>query len=304
MTENTDEEHLDNELIPLPENLAEQHKPTIDTDTINTNPEIENMEVHKHPHHVTHKKKWGEYLLEFSMLFLAVFLGFLAEYQLEHVIEKDREKEYMVTMVEDLKADMPLLVSTEKNWEDANNSADSVVAAITFPIATADLRKAYRHINEALNYWSFKYNDRTTVQLKNAGGFRLLRNKKVATEIIAYDQFYYNAMTNMEAQHNSFYETVVKLRNKVFVQEIISNIYNRYKYNPVPFSANLWIDSLINKNKIPLQAEAQSTLLFEFKNALLSYKQDYTNNMKGGYDDLLKSQQGLLTLISKEYHLE
>jgi len=37
------------------------------------------MEVHKHPHNVTHKKKWGEYFLEFLMLFLAVFLGFVAE---------------------------------------------------------------------------------------------------------------------------------------------------------------------------------------------------------------------------------
>jgi hypothetical protein len=33
------------------------------------------METH-HPHHVTHKKKWTEYLLEFFMLFLAVFLSF------------------------------------------------------------------------------------------------------------------------------------------------------------------------------------------------------------------------------------
>jgi len=40
------------------------------------NQETENMEVHKHPHHVMHKKKWGEYVLEFLMLFLAVFLGF------------------------------------------------------------------------------------------------------------------------------------------------------------------------------------------------------------------------------------
>ena len=24
----------------------------------------ENMEIHKHPHHVTQKKKWEEYLLE------------------------------------------------------------------------------------------------------------------------------------------------------------------------------------------------------------------------------------------------
>jgi hypothetical protein len=34
----------------------------------------ENMEVHQ-PHHLTHKKKWREYLLEFFMLFLGVFLS-------------------------------------------------------------------------------------------------------------------------------------------------------------------------------------------------------------------------------------
>jgi hypothetical protein len=41
-----------------------------------TEPSI--MEVHKHPHHVTHKKKWGEYLLEFVMIFfLLCFLVLL-----------------------------------------------------------------------------------------------------------------------------------------------------------------------------------------------------------------------------------
>ena len=51
------------------------------------------MEVHAHTH--TARKKWTHYFWEFLMLFLAVFCGFLAEYQLEHKIEKDREKEYM-----------------------------------------------------------------------------------------------------------------------------------------------------------------------------------------------------------------
>ena len=32
------------------------------------------------------------------MLFLAVFCGFFAEYQLEHKIEKDREKEFAKTL--------------------------------------------------------------------------------------------------------------------------------------------------------------------------------------------------------------
>ena len=35
--------------------------------TTNHKLQTEEMEVHKHPHHVTHKKKLGEYLLEFLM---------------------------------------------------------------------------------------------------------------------------------------------------------------------------------------------------------------------------------------------
>ncbi len=38
---------------------------TVAESLIEINQPTTNMEVHKHPHHVTHKKKWGEYLLEF-----------------------------------------------------------------------------------------------------------------------------------------------------------------------------------------------------------------------------------------------
>ena len=51
------------------------------------------MEVHAHSH--TPRKKWTHYFWEFLMLFLAVFCGFLAEYQLEHVIEQKREKQFI-----------------------------------------------------------------------------------------------------------------------------------------------------------------------------------------------------------------
>ena len=39
------------------------------------------MEVHAHTH--TARKKWTHCFWEFIMLFLAVFCGFLAEYQFE-----------------------------------------------------------------------------------------------------------------------------------------------------------------------------------------------------------------------------
>ena len=53
------------------------------------------MEVHHHSHpgHSGSRKKWTHYFWEFLMLFLAVFCGFLAEYQLEHKIEKNRERQ-------------------------------------------------------------------------------------------------------------------------------------------------------------------------------------------------------------------
>ena len=60
------------------------------------------MEVHHHSH--TAGKKWTHYFWEFFMLFLAVFCGFLAEYQLEHKIEKRQGKAiYESLLYEDLK---------------------------------------------------------------------------------------------------------------------------------------------------------------------------------------------------------
>ena len=58
------------------------------------------MEVHAHTH--TARKKWTHYFWEFIMLFLAVFCGFLAEYLLEHKIEKEKGKQFAISFREDL----------------------------------------------------------------------------------------------------------------------------------------------------------------------------------------------------------
>ena len=78
---------------PLDTNTNDQQNPSDeiipyeDTETITPIPPTQNMEVHKHPHNVTHPKKWSEYLLEFLMIFLAVTLGFIAENIHEHSLE-------------------------------------------------------------------------------------------------------------------------------------------------------------------------------------------------------------------------
>ena len=260
------------------------------------------MEVHAHTH--TARKKWTHYFWEFLMLFLAVFCGFLAENQREHMIEHQREKQYMITMLEDLKADIPLLNGTVKNWNEVSKSIDSVADAILFPIANTDLTKVYRHINEALNVWSFTYNDRTITQLKNSGGFRMLRNKEVAGKIIAYDQFNNDAIKNIFLFHSKFYENATPLRSKVLDENIITEIYKVYKNTPAPYSANPFIDSMIKKNKIPLPIDLQTSQMFEFRNSLIALKRDYASNMTWGYRQLQKLMNELIQVIQKNYHLD
>src|ERR1700712_4200206 len=97
----TPQQPLDNNANDQPD-LSNEIIPVEDTESINPIQQTENMEVHKHPHHITHKKKWPEYLLEFLMLFLAVFLGFVAENIREHIVEHDRSKEYAISLLQDL----------------------------------------------------------------------------------------------------------------------------------------------------------------------------------------------------------
>ena len=78
------------------------------------------MEVHHHAHPSTspgHRKKWSHYFWEFIMLFLAVFCGFLAENQREHMIEHQREKKFATSLYEDLKKDTADLMSDIPFWD-------------------------------------------------------------------------------------------------------------------------------------------------------------------------------------------
>jgi hypothetical protein len=259
------------------------------------------MDVHTHTH--TSRKKWTHYFWEFLMLFLAVFCGFLAEYQLEHLIEHQREKQYMVTMLDDLKTDNAQLAEARMYWNEINNSIDSVSEAIQFPLNNSDLPKAYRHLSNALNYYGFGFNDRTISQLKNSGGFRLIRNKEIANKIIIYDQLNTDPFVEIENQHNELFLNTVAIRNKIFSQEIINEVFKRHRYVPPSPSANLWIDSMMRKYKIPLTDETQTALMFEFKNSMLTLRKDWSN-MKWAYDSIGRSIDQLIPLIKEKYKLK
>src|ERR1700730_3398913 len=188
MADNLDEETLDNPGNSRSKSFSDKIVSVKETDSGISNQETENMEVHKHPHHVTHKKKWGEYLLEFIMLFLAVFLGFVAENVRERIVEHNIEKEYIHSLVEDLKSDTLQSNEVLKLLNSRIAGLDSVITALSSPGIIENSNNAYRLWSKNIGFPDFISNDRTIQQLKNSGGLRFIRNKAVSDKIMEYGQ--------------------------------------------------------------------------------------------------------------------
>ncbi|MCB0472430.1 MAG: hypothetical protein KDC56_05150 [Flavobacteriaceae bacterium] len=144
------------------------------------------MEVHHHPH--TKGKGFKYYLFEFFMLFLAVFCGFLAENIREHQVEKTSERQYIYSLVQDIKNDSRLLHTIDMTWEKSYNAADSLRKFLAGPEIYTESYHAFNLWNWATGFDDFVPNDGTIQQLLNSGGLRLLRKKSVVDSIMAYQR--------------------------------------------------------------------------------------------------------------------
>ena len=253
------------------------------------------MEVHAHTHpdlhrDGVHRKKWYHYFWEFLMLFLAVFAGFLAENLREHTVEKERGREYVKSFREDLCKDTAILRLNIETLKRISVAGDSLVKIfqqnrIHLP---EDLKKLYDYNLTSLAGFSITLTDRTSVQLKNSGGMRLISGKKIIDAIIDY-------WAGIEAL------TKVEL----IVQEM--RLHAREKSYTI-FDNRYYADSSINgKRMISDQAQLiikENLVLTEFGNRVAHVK----NLLKGTYTNLLNNQKAkadtLITIINKEYHLE
>jgi len=144
------------------------------------------MELHPHSH--SHgKKNWKQHFWEFFMLFLAVTLGFFVENQREHYIEHQREKLYMKAMVDDLKKDTVMLTNIMSRTQTVIDNIDTALTILEKQKrSNDDITILYRVNLKLLSNISPSFTDRTTVQLKNAGAMRLIRNETSVNGIIDY----------------------------------------------------------------------------------------------------------------------
>jgi hypothetical protein len=252
------------------------------------------MEVHHHSHPSTSsgtRKKWTHYFWEFFMLFLAVFCGFLAEYQLEHKIEMDRAKQYVASFIEDLEADSTMLheaINVQLPW--GISDADSLIKLLNAKDPRPFAAEIYFLSEQVRRRFFHTFQDRTIVQLRNAGGLRLITNQKVKNSINLYYERV-DILKYFDDQIEGNFKEMKMLWPKVFSTAELQKIYDPEN------------DNLVRPKEIfrlrSTDPDVMNQLAFYFYR-YRSQESQYRKRARTLYLQIPK----LIALIKKEYNLK
>ena len=256
------------------------------------------MEVHAHTH--TPRKKWTHYFWEFLMLFLAVFCGFLAEYQLEHFIEQQRAKDYALSLHRDLATDTSSFNANIERLNTCSRKIDTLVGLLSY---TEQIKQNTSPIYN-LSVYAFVFPESTPTestlqQLLNSGALRYFKDNSLVDSIKVYN--------NTVQLFKKFSETAATLNiefRKKQVQIIeISPVIEFLETNVLLYPGLMRdvTDTAFFKNRQLLTNE-----LFLFKEYAnwCSLKKFYLMNSFVRYRTLKTQATSVLTLLSKKYSIK
>ena len=243
------------------------------------------------------------------MLFLAVFCGFLAEYQLEHKIEKNREKQFMRSMMDDLAADTNSIEIVNSQRVDRLQMYDSISSAIINKTYEKDGATFYwwgRNISRRVFFFS---SDGTMQQLKNSGGLRLIGKRSIADKIIEYDVLYRSIsyQQQLEEVHlNEYRDVASKIFDATIFNKMTAALTN--KKQDVQMHQKEATNSLVNSffdkpDGNPQLKNKSDDLLNELSNKL-NYWAAGSMRLLELLDQLYEKAVELINMIRTEYQLK
>jgi hypothetical protein len=248
------------------------------------------MEVHHHPH--TERKKWHHYFWEFLMLFLAVTLGFFVENQREHYIEHKREKDYIRSMIEDLKLDTAEFSLENRERETAIIMYDSLIKLLNKKSRTEfEQQRIYYLARLSLRLSPFPIlNDRTHEQMKSSGNLRLIRHNEIADRITKY-YFKTKEIGLNDIQSLSRLQSLIEAQGKVLDGTVFQEMTDlkSFSINAPPGNPGLISEDRQTINELIVHSH--------YVMSILVYSRNYMTDLK-------KEASQLIETLKKEYHLK
>jgi len=291
------EKDLDNNSAQqLPDSEGESSV-KLETDTEITNQsitELERMEVHHHAHHDHGKKNWKSYFWEFFMLFLAVFCGFLAELQLEHYIEHQREKKYITRIYRDIEKDVEFYNRFQTYLTDIFYTTDSLIQYLSEDQYKRNPDEFYRLALRVRSTRYLEFYNTAFDQMKSSGNLRLIQSERVLDSLLNY---YYVLEKRVMVTNNRHLEIISEVNNAL---------------------ASFWDASNFKSDSLQALSGTTPLIFFKTKNAtipkvdthyLLLLKNQcfqrkfFTVSMRNMVLDLRLQSNNLLNLMKEEYDI-
>ncbi len=265
MESNTDESSLEN---------SSENNPVVEPIQ-----ETETMEVHHHAHHDHGSKTWKSYFWEFFMLFLAVFCGFLAELQLEHYIEHQREKKYVFRIYNDLKKDTAFYKKHANYQMGIYHLLDSAVSFLNKGTYKKSPDLFYDILLRARTTRYLEYYNTAFDQMKTSGNLRLIRKENILDSLLEYyygiekralvaDNRYLEAVTETNKALNrfwdagNFYQTDSSIQ---FKSPLVLFKTTDAKFPDVPFVYMLELKNILFQRKLQLVSLRNFTLRLDIE---------------------------------------
>jgi len=246
-----------------------------------------------HHHSKTEKKRWTHYIWEFVMLFLAVFAGFVAENLRENFVERKREKQYILSLVDDLEKDTAIIYRISRINIKMARGQDSLIELMNNRPDTGDVsKKAYRYyFIYTTNFPQVEFNERTMSQLLNAGNMRLIEDRSISDSIMAYS-ISTKYVKEQGKAYEEYFKKTLDLSSSVFdFTYARADLHEDFSVTP---KISKLPPKLLTSDPVVLKKYAISLALSK---AIL---QQYILNLKQIKDKAV----ALKALLRREYHLK
>jgi len=234
------------------------------------------------------KKNWKSYIKEFLMLFLAVFCGFLAENYRGNMVEKQQEKQFIQSYIEDLKSDTATIRQTLVFRKLKMIQMDSLMLLLRNQTIKGHENELYFFGRSLVRSVWFQNNDRTFAQLKNSGALRLIRNEQATDSIMAYQKLVERLITNHEDDRTERYNAF----------PVLSQIFNPFVFDQMVTASGIQrpTDNPPLRSYDPALQQDLAFCIHQLKGStfLIEVRLAQLNN---------KAIQ-LIALLTKEYDLE
>jgi len=224
------------------------------------------------------------------MIFLAVTLGFFAETIREKISESHREKDYIIGLINNSKSDTANLNDLISSNDLELRGIDSLlkISKNNFTNTSTQDSIFFYALKYTINLHIFSFNDLTLVQLRNAGGYSLIKTNNVADSIALYEYKNNNIILQERFYTDSYIQTWASLK-QVFDGTLSGKFFRSYiSTNKIPSDISVLITKDEEKMRLLLNNYWTFAITLNGYNNMLKEHLKYLNEfiifLKQNYD--------------------